>query len=69
MRNAIEEHEAKGQAARAASRSYLSTEIKNRALLNVAESLIGRQEEILAANKIDYEESKSAGMDEVMLDH
>ncbi|MCL0061132.1 glutamate-5-semialdehyde dehydrogenase [Dehalococcoidia bacterium] len=70
MRNAIEELEAKGQAARAASRrlAYLSTEIKNRALQNIAENLIGRQEEILTANRIDYEESKSAGMAEAMLD-
>lgn len=70
MGNAIEELEAKGQAARAASRrlAYLSTEIKNRALQNIAENLIARQEEILAANKIDYEESKSAGMNEAMLD-
>jgi len=70
MRNAIEELEAKGQAARAASRrlAYLSTEIKNRALQNIAENLVARQEEILAANKIDYEESKSAGMNEAMLD-
>jgi glutamate-5-semialdehyde dehydrogenase len=70
MRNAIEELETKGQAARAASRrlAYLSTEIKNRALQNIADSLIARQEEILAANKIDYEESKSAGMNEAMLD-
>jgi glutamate-5-semialdehyde dehydrogenase len=70
MRNAIEELEAKGQAARAASRrlAYLSTEIKNRALQNIAESLIGQQEGILTANMADYEESKSAGMNEAMLD-
>lgn len=70
MRNSIDELEAKGQAARAASRrlAYLSTEIKNRALHSIAENLISRQEEILTANKIDYEESKSAGLDEAMLD-
>jgi len=70
MRNAINEIAVKGQAARAASRrlAYLSTEIKNRALQNIADSLIARQDEILTANKIDYEESKSAGMDEFMLD-
>ncbi|MFW0858620.1 MAG: glutamate-5-semialdehyde dehydrogenase [Dehalococcoidia bacterium] len=64
------ELESKGQAARAASRrlAYLSTETKNRALQNIAESLISRQEEILAANRIDYDKSKSAGMGEAMLD-
>jgi glutamate-5-semialdehyde dehydrogenase len=70
MQNIIKGLEAKGQAAKAASRrlAYLSTEIKNKALQNIADSLIARQGEILAANRIDYEESKSQGMNEAMLD-
>jgi glutamate-5-semialdehyde dehydrogenase len=67
---AIAELEEKGKAAKAASRklAFLSTEVKNKALLNIAEALVDKQDEILAANKIDYEEAKASGMSEAMLD-
>ncbi len=70
MKSAIKELEQKAKAAKAASRklAFLSTEVKNKALLNVAEALIDKQSEILAANKIDYEEAKASGMSEAMLD-
>ncbi|MFB0556483.1 MAG: glutamate-5-semialdehyde dehydrogenase [Dehalococcoidia bacterium] len=70
MELAIKELEEKAKAAKAASRklAFLSTEVKNKALLNVAEALIDKQSEILAANKIDYEEAKASGMSEAMLD-
>ena len=70
MQKAIEELGAKGRAAKAASRrlAFLSTEIKNKALQNISDSLISRQGEILAANKIDYDEAKASGMGEAMLD-
>jgi len=70
MKSAVKELEEKGKAAKAASRklAFLSTEIKNRALLNIAEALIGKKNEILAANKIDYDEAKASGMSEAMLD-
>jgi glutamate-5-semialdehyde dehydrogenase len=70
MKSAIKELEEKGKAAKAASRklAFLSTEIKNKALLNIAEALIDKQDEILAANKIDYDEAKASGMSEAMLD-
>jgi len=70
MELAIKELEEKGRAAKAASRklAFLSTEIKNKTLLNVAEALIDEQSEILAANKIDYKEAKASGMSEAMLD-
>jgi glutamate-5-semialdehyde dehydrogenase len=70
MESAIRELEEKGRAAKAASRklAFLATEVKNKALLNIAEALIGKQDEILAANKIDYEETKASGMDEALLD-
>ena len=70
MELAIKELEEKGKTAKAASRrlAFLSTETKNKALLNVAEALIGKQDEILAANKVDYEEAKASGMSEAMLD-
>ncbi len=70
MQSALEELEAKGKAASAASRrlASLSTEVKNRALLNIAEDLISREQEILAANEQDYQESQAAGMSVAMLD-
>jgi len=70
MESAIKELEEKGKAAKAASRrmAFLSTETKNKALLNIAEALIDKQDEILTANKIDYEEAKASGMSEAMLD-
>ena len=42
MKNALEELEAKGKAAKAASRrlAYLSSEVKNKALANIANALI-----------------------------
>jgi glutamate-5-semialdehyde dehydrogenase len=68
--SAIEDLEAKGRAARAASRrmAYLSTEVKNRALHNIADSLISHKATILAANRIDYKEAKDTGMNAAMLD-
>ena len=51
MKLAARELEGKGKAAKAASKklAFLSTETKNKALLNVAEALIDKQDEILAA--------------------
>ena len=70
MKSAIKELEEKGKATKAASRklAFLSTEVKNKALLNIAEALFDKQDEILAANKIDCEEAKTSGMSEAMLD-
>jgi len=70
MHSAIVELEEKGKTAKAASRklAFLSTEVKNKALFNIAEALIDRKDAILAANKIDYEEAKVSGMSEAMLD-
>jgi len=70
MKAAIKELEEKGKAAKAASRklAFLSTETKNKALLNIAEALIDKQDEILTANKIDYDEANASGMSEAMLD-
>ncbi|GAH27098.1 unnamed protein product, partial [marine sediment metagenome] len=67
---AIKELEEKAKAAKAASRklAFLSTETKNKALVNIAEALIDKQDEILAANKVDYDEAKASGMSEAMLD-
>ena len=70
MELAIRELEEKGKEAKAASRklAFLSTETKNKALLNIAEALITKKDEILAANRIDYGEAKASGMSEAMLD-
>jgi glutamate-5-semialdehyde dehydrogenase len=70
MEPAMNELEEKGKFAKAASRklAFLSTEIKNSALVNIAEAIIEKQDEILAANKIDYDEAKASGMGEAMLD-
>jgi len=70
MESAVKELEQKAKAAKAASKklAFLSTEIKNKALLNIAEALVSKQDEILAANKVDYEQAKASGMNEAMLD-
>ena len=70
MKSAIEELKEKGKAAKAASRhmAYLSTDVKNRALHNVADDLLAKKDKILSANEIDYKEAKASGMSEAMLD-
>jgi len=70
MQSDIEELENKGKAAKAASRklAHLPTEVKDKALLNIAASLISREQAILDANRLDYDQAKAAGMDEAMLD-
>jgi len=67
---AIKDLEAKGGAAKAASHrlAYLATEIKNKALLNIASELIARKDEILAANKADYKDGAASGMNAAWLD-
>jgi len=70
MKSAIEELEAKGRAAKAASRrmAYLSAEVKNKALANIADDLLAKKDEILKANQIDYQEAEASGMSAAMLD-
>jgi len=67
---AIRELEEKGKEAKAASRklAFLPAEIKNRALIGIAEAITAREDEILNANRIDYERAKTSGMNEAMLD-
>ena len=59
-----------GLAARKASRKLarLSTEDKNRVLLNLVGLLRSDQADVLSANLSDYQEAKSDGMDESVLD-
>jgi len=70
MKSAIEELEAKGKAAKAASRrmAYLSTEVKNKTLHNISDDLLSKKEEILAANQIDRKEAEASGMNTALLD-
>jgi len=70
MKIVIKELEAKGSAAKAASRrlAYLSTEVKNKALRNIADALLTKKEDILAANQIDCKGAKAAGIGAAMLD-
>ena len=70
MKSAIKELEEKAGAAKAASRrlAYLSTEVKNKALHNVADDLLVKKDEILAANQIDYHEAHISEMSAAMLD-
>jgi glutamate-5-semialdehyde dehydrogenase len=70
MKSAIEELEAKGRAAKAAAHrlAYLATGIKNQALHNIADDLLAREEEILAANRIDDKAGEASGLSAAMLD-
>ncbi len=66
----IEDLEAMGREAKAAAKKLarISTETKNRALLNIARELERREEEILKANEEDYREAEAGGMSPHMLD-
>jgi glutamate-5-semialdehyde dehydrogenase len=70
MKNAIDDLKTKGRAAKLASRrlAYISTDIKNKALHNIAEDILLRKDEILAANERDYETAQATGMGAAMLD-
>ena len=66
----IEELVAKGQAARNASRGLarLSSRVKDRALLNIADALETEQARVLEANQQDYRAGQSDGLGEALLD-
>ena len=70
MSTGASELQTKGQAARQAARRLpgLSTEVKNRALHSIAEALLSRQKEILAANAEDHEAAKASGLSTSVLD-
>ena len=70
MKSAVGQLEAKGRAARAAAHrlAYLAADVKNRALHAIADDLLARKDEILAANRIDYQEGEASGMSAAMLD-
>jgi glutamate-5-semialdehyde dehydrogenase len=70
MKNAIDDLKAKAQAAKTASRrmAYVGTDIKNKALLNIAEDLLKKKSEIIAANKIDYKAGEASCLSAALLD-
>ena len=70
MTNAITELKAKAKAAKEASRplAYLSTDIKNKALHNIAEDLRSKTKEIITANKLDLAQAAANGINETMQD-
>ncbi len=42
--------------------SFLPTDVKNGALLAISRGLLEKTADILAANKLDYEEAKNGGL-------
>ena len=70
MSDAVEELKAKGKAAKAAAHrlAYASTDVKNKALSNVAADLLAKRDRILSANEKDMTEAKANGMGEALLD-
>ena len=59
-----------GRTAQTAARQLagLATEVKNQALLNIAQALELEQEAVLEANRADYQSAQADGMNEAMLD-
>ena len=66
----IQNLHALGQAAQKAARKLarLSTEDKNAVLMNLVDLLRSDQEDVLEANRADYEEAESEGLEESLLD-
>jgi glutamate-5-semialdehyde dehydrogenase len=70
MKPAVADLAAKGRAAREAAHrlAFISTDIKNKALLGIADGILARQDEILAANREDYEAARASGLGDALLD-
>lgn len=70
MTTTASELQTKGQAARQAARQLarVSTEVKNRALLGVADALIERADEILPANERDVAAGRESGLSDAVID-
>jgi glutamate-5-semialdehyde dehydrogenase len=70
MKEAIARLKAKGKAARAAAHklAFISSDVKNKALENIAAALLTHKDEILAANKKDYQAGEKSGLGAALLD-
>lgn len=66
----FDELEEKGKQAKNASKklAFISAEIKNRALLAIADSIVANKDAILEANQKDMASAKQNGMNDAMLD-
>ena len=62
--------ESMGKAAQKTARilSHLSTQVKNQALVNIAQALESNQADVLAANDKDYRTARADGLNDAMLD-
>jgi glutamate-5-semialdehyde dehydrogenase len=70
MTTAFAELTEKAAAAKAASKklAFLGTDVKNKAVLAIADALLAKEGEILSANNLDYQAGVTAGMSAPMLD-
>ena len=70
MTTTANELQSKGAAARQAARALarLSSDVKNRALHGIADALLERQADVLAANQRDFDAGRQAGLSEAVLD-
>ena len=70
MQTAVDELTTKARAAKKAAREVagLTGQVKDRALLNIADRLKSRQKEVLQANEKDYEAGRRNGLSEALLD-
>lgn len=70
MTTTANELQAKGKAARRAARELArtSTDVKNRALLAIADALLERSAEILSANQHDVQGGREAGLTDAVVD-
>ena len=70
MTTTANELQTKGDAARRAARELArtSTDVKNRALEGIADSLLDHADEIIAANVVDVQGGKGAGLTPAVID-
>ncbi|MCL0029199.1 glutamate-5-semialdehyde dehydrogenase [Dehalococcoidia bacterium] len=70
MQTAVDELTTKAQVAKKTAREVANFpgHVKDSALLNIADHLKSRQEEVLRANKEDYEAGKRNGLDDALMD-
>ena len=70
MTSTVDELVAKGKAARFAARKLakLPSNVKDQALLNIADALVAQQEDLLAANERDCGAAQANGLAEALLD-
>ncbi|MCX6013315.1 MAG: gamma-glutamyl-phosphate reductase, partial [Chloroflexi bacterium] len=70
MQDAIKNLEEQGKLAKSAAHklAHISSELKNKALINIANGLLERESEIIKANKMDYDKAKTEGIGDALLD-